>query len=184
MTLTTEERAKRRFDRAYQKSREYQIGTYISTFVAPVFQQMIRAEAAADTSTAWGSGFGVPAIIRGEIKYEGRHIGECVCVTCGKVGPWKGGLNSQAMDTGHFLPGRRASILFEETNVAPQCKYCNRTGGMPEAFRKWMEVVRGQDEIERLERLKNVTKQWTREELVAKKIEYSDRLKAAVERIG
>ena len=87
------------------------------------------------------------------------------------------------MDTGHFLSGRRASILFEEANVAPQCKYCNRTGGEQQLFRKWLVEVRGLETVERLERLKNETKQFTREELVELRIGYKARLKAAEKKL-
>ena len=84
------------------------------------------------------------------------------------------------MHTGHFIGSRKFSILFEEDNVAPQCSSCNAyEGGAPHAFRLWMLEVRGRETIERLERLKNTTRQFTREELVDMRIEYLARLKQA-----
>jgi hypothetical protein len=46
-----------------------------------------------------------------------------------------------------------------------------------------MLAVRGADIVERLERLKATTRQFTRDELVDMRIEYAARLKAAEERM-
>jgi hypothetical protein len=160
-------------DRMLEKSREYQIGTYVNRFVAKEFQRMIRAEAGAKPD---GQEF---AVVHGNIDCVRRSRGQCVCVTCGKAGPWSGGFG-QGMQTGHFLASRRFSILFEEDNVAPQCSYCNGPrGGMPQEYRRWMEHVRGPEVIERLEKLKATSRRFTREELVDMRIEYRRRLKEA-----
>jgi hypothetical protein len=45
--------------------------------------------------------------------------GICRCVTCGKKGHYK------RMQGGHFVPGRRQSILFVEENIHVQCISCN-----------------------------------------------------------
>ena len=159
-------------ERMLEKAREYTTGTYIRKFVANVFQLMIRAEAGCLPAGQ------VNAMKGGYLVKVSRRVGECVCVTCGAVHPWKG--NQGKMHTGHFIGSRRNSILFEETNVAPQCALCNRhKNGMPQAFRAWMEFVRGKEEVERLERLRNTTRQFSREELVEMRLGYMERLKIA-----
>ena len=41
------------------------------------------------------------------------------CVTCGNTYPIK------KMQGGHWIPGRRAAVLFSEQNVHAQCVICN-----------------------------------------------------------
>ena len=169
---TPEQIATRRRQRMIDKAREYQVGTYSRKFVAPVFQQMIRAEAAVLPGS-------ILAIVGGELLSVPRTIGECVCITCGKVHPWKGGVDRfSGMHTGHYLASRRNSILFEEDNVAPQCSHCNyQNGGEQQLFSKWMLAVRGAETIERLEALKRTVVVFSRDELVDMRISFADRLK-------
>lgn len=174
--LTDDEKAQRKRQRKIDKAQEYQIGKYVTKFVAPVFQRMIRAEAGAQPLGL------VTAIIEGHAKQFGRRVGECVCVTCGVTGAWSGGLGG--MHTGHFLAGRRHAILFDEENVAPQCSRCNRyLDGAPQEFRRWMLEVRGMETVVRLTQLKATIRKFTREELVDMRIEYEARLKSAIERM-
>lgn len=175
--LTKQHKAERTRQRMLDKAREYQLGTYSRKFVAPVFQQMIRAEAASEPAGE------TLAVVNAEIRGVFRKIGQCVCITCGKVAPWKGNsIGGGEIETGHFIASRRMSILFEETNVAPQCKYCNRhLGGNQGCYEQWMLFVYGQDEIDRLRKLKNETVQFTREELVDKRLFYKQRLDLAVD---
>lgn len=176
MPLTAEEKAARARDRILEKAKEFSTGTYVSRFVAPLFQRVIRAEAGADHRKL------VIAVVDGEIRQVERNLGQCVCVTCGKVKPWSSGI--LGMHTGHFLSSRRNSILLEESNCAPQCHGCNYyPTGAPEAFRLWMRVVRGQACIERLEKLKTESRSFSREELVDLRIAYAERLAAAEERM-
>ena len=169
---TPEQIATRRRQRMIDKAREYQVGTYSRKFVAPVFQQMIRAEAAVLPGS-------ILAIVGGELLSVPRTIGECVCITCGKVHPWKGGVDRfSGMHTGHYLASRRNSILFEEDNVAPQCSHCNyQNGGEQQLFSKWMLAVRGAETIERLEALKRTVVVFSRDQLVDMRISFADRLK-------
>lgn len=174
--LTPEEKAERARDRMLEKTREMGAGTYSSKVVAPIFQRMIRAEAAALPAGR------THAIANGKLYRVDRLVGECVCVTCGKVGPWSSGIGG--MHTGHFLP-RTAPVLYEEGNVAPQCSYCNRyQGGAPQQYRLWMAAVRGEETIERLERLKATIRSFTRDELVDMKIAFTARLKAAEDQMS
>lgn len=176
MKLSPEDKAARERERMIEKAREYSAGTYCRKFVAPVFQKMIRCENAAQPAAfsrhVWEGG----------ICESYRQIGECVCVTCGEVKAWDSGI--KGMHTGHFLASRRNSILLVEENCAPQCSSCNfYRSGAPSEFRQWMEAVRGIEVIERLEALKRTSVSFTRDELVSMRIEFSRRLKSAVERM-
>ena len=156
------------------KAMEMASGTYCRRFVAPIFQRMIRAEDAArmpDFSRhVWEGG----------ICESWRHIGECVCITCGEVKSWDSGI--KGMHTGHFLASRRNSILLVEENCAPQCSSCNfyRSGAANE-FRQWMLAVRGIKVVERIEALKRESVTFDREQLVDMRIEFARRLKVAIE---
>lgn len=175
--MTPEQKASRARDRMLGKAREFQLGTYSSKFVAPVFQRMIRAEAAAKPAGE------VVAIVGGEPGLIFREVGQCVCVTCGVVGNWKGdSVGGGTIESGHFLASRRMSILFEETNVHPQCKSCNQhLGGNQGVYEIWMRNVYGLEEIDRLRKLKNQTVQFSREALVDMRLSFAARLKAAEE---
>ena len=178
--LTAEVKTERARQRMLEGARKYQIGTYSARFVAPEFQKMIRAEAAAVPS-----GLCV-VIVDGELSQALREVGFCACVTCGKILPWKGNgpWKENALHTGHFLASRRNSILFEEDNVAPQCNYCNfHRDGEQQLFRKWMLAVRGAEAVERLERLKTEVVSYTREQLVDMRIGFAARLRAAEARM-
>jgi len=174
--LSAAEKAARKRQRFIDKAREYSTGTYSNRFVAPVFQKMIRAEWGAQTAGD------TPAVVDGIFGYVYRDVGQCVCVTCGKVKPWT--THNGSMQTGHFIPSRRNSILYRYENTAPQCVWCNQyRGGAVEDYTLWMEEVRGSDTIYMLRQLKNTIRQFTREELVDMRIDYQRRLDLAVERM-
>jgi hypothetical protein len=48
------------------------------------------------------------------------HAGNCKCITCEKTFHYKN------IDAGHFVSRRHIATRFDEMNVFPQCKYCNR----------------------------------------------------------
>lgn len=176
MPLSPEQKAANARTRMLEKAKEFQTTTYLSRFVAPLFQKMIRAEAGAHYHVV------TPAIVNGDMRFVGRSLGQCVCVTCGKVLRWDSGI--KGMHTGHFLASRRNSILLEESNCAPQCSSCNYyRSGAPQEFRLWMRIVRGPECIERLERLKTESRSFGREELVDLRIAYAGRVAAAEERM-
>ena len=179
MALTPEEKAARARDRMTERARCLSPIRYAQKTVSPIFQQMIRAEAAAKKNAL------SEAVRDGTSILVFRRVGQCVCVTCGKLLPWKdNGASCGRLDTGHFLAGRTASILFEETNAHPQCVHCNQhLSGNQANYEIWMRAVYGQEEIDRLRRLKNTTRKFTHEEVVDLKIQYAARLKAAEETI-
>ena len=91
------------------------------------------------------------------IEASDEH-GYCICVTCGRVCFWKG----DGMQAGHFLGGRRHSILFDRRGVNPQCEGCNCTMHLNRnqavmvkervtiAYTMWMMEHHGRDVIEEL----------------------------------
>ena len=172
--LSTEDK---QFRRMLNKAKEFQTSTYIRKFVAPDFQKMIRAEAGAFVGIVW---------VVADGRYVGRtsKLGECRCVTCGAAHPWQKQkqFGTAGVDTGHFVSSRCNSIVFEENNAHPQCVYCNRfLGGNQEAYSTWMLHTYGQEAIDRLQQLRNQSRQFTREELVEMRIGFRDRMKAAME---
>jgi hypothetical protein len=176
MTLPPEVKAERKRRRMIEQIKD--LGKYRGG-VAKVFQKMVRAEAAAIRDGR------ALAIVNGIPTFVPRRIGQCVCVTCGKVGPWKGEyFGGGPIQTGHFPPGRSASILFEPHAAHPQCVHCNYPLSGNEAnYQMWLSRVYGPDEPARLKRLRHETRQFTREELVDMKLEFQSRLKAAEERM-
>lgn len=176
MPLTPEQKAANARTRMIEKAKEFSTGTYLGRFVAPLFQKMIRAEAGADPRQY------VTAVVDGQIRQVERSLGYCACITCGKVLRWDSGI--KGLHTGHFLASRRNSILLEESNCAPQCSSCNYyRSGAPQEFRLWMRMVRGPEAIERLERLKQASRTFGREEIVDMRIAYAARLAAAEARM-
>ncbi len=175
MPLSPEDKASRKRDRMIETVIKRGRGKYVSAILAPLFQEMIRAEAAAKPE-GW-----YPTVVDGKLATVFRRVGQCVCVTCGKVLPWKG---SGVLEAGHFIPGRGMSILFEENGVHPQCNYCNQQlSGNQANYRLWMQLAYGQEEVDRLRRLKQTTRIFTREELVDMRIEFQERLNAAEEKM-
>jgi hypothetical protein len=105
--------------------------------------------------------------------------GNCRCVTCGKRDHYK------KMDAGHFIPGRRQSILFIEENLHPQCVYCNRhLYGNTAEYGLYMLKRYGKKKVEQLRAAKNQTKTYTRHELADMRDGYKARIKAQEQRLG
>lgn len=140
--------------------------------VAVLFQRMIRAE--------YGAKPAGPAIAvqSGQIVAVDRKMGQCVCVTCGRVAKWDAGL--RVMHTGHFVSGRSASIVFDERNVAPQCSHCNvyRHGAAAE-FAIWMVATHSTDVIDELRQKRHAAAAYDRSALVDMWFAFASRLKTA-----
>lgn len=82
------------------------------------------------------------------------------CVTCGVVKHYK------QMQAGHFIPGRRNLILFDERGVHPQCYRCNiELKSNPRKYQAFMERTYGLEVIAELDRLEDMDKQFTPTEL-------------------
>ena len=169
----------RTFEQRYKDLMRHAEWDVWSTYIKKVkksFCQMIRAEYGAVDRDE-------PAVVNGKIEYVHSPIGYCVCVTSGKVYPSAGDNVAGRLDTGHFKQSLR--IVLEETNAHPQSKYNNRPlyGGSGETafYQIYMEHRYGQDEIDRLMRIKHA-KDWqppSIDSLVRKRIEFEDRRDAA-----
>lgn len=140
--------------------------------VAVLFQRMIRAEYGAKPAGP------ASAVQSGKIVAVDRQMGQCVCVTCGRVAKWDAGL--RVMHTGHFVGGRSASIVFDERNVAPQCSHCNvyRHGAAAE-FAIWMLATHGSDVIDELRQKRHTAPAYDRSALVDMWFKFALRLKTA-----
>jgi hypothetical protein len=157
----------KRFQRALERAKQWTYRTLLQK-AATDLQKTIRAE-----SGAW-VGY-ARCVVDGQMTTRLSVLGNCVCVTCGAIHPWK------YMHAGHFLSSRRASIVLEETGIHPQCVRCNTyEGGKPREYELYMGSVYGEEVIDTLQQMKNESKTWQTDELVRLRISYADRLKAAV----
>ena len=114
------------------------------------------------------------------IRMEASDIqGRCQCVTCGVVQSYK------VMHACHFVGGRTMGILFEETNIHPQCRKCNvDLVGDSERYGWYMEKRYGMDEIQRLKRLRWQVTTLTRDQLNEMRETYKRRIKTQEVRLG
>jgi len=87
--------------------------------------------------------------------------GYAKCVTCPRVIHWRDG------DAGHFITRAKEATLFDERNVAFQCKGCNRfQGGKPleheqAIIRKWGSEVPDQLKTKAVQRCKRTESDYT-----------------------
>jgi len=97
--------------------------------------------------------------------------GYCTCVTCGKKGKWR----KDIIDAGHFITRSAMATRWDERNVKPQCRYCNRyRNGRQYAFSKYL----GHNLAEELYlKSKNIVK-FTNDDLEEMIEEYSKKLKS------
>lgn len=120
--------------------------------VAKVFQEMVRLE------------------------YAAENGGVLKCCTC----PAVGAIGENKFDAGHFIPGRRASVIFHDKNCHPQCKSCNDYGGgMRAEYRVFMVETYGEDAVEELEQLGREDHQFTHEQLAELQYHFEVRRNAA-----
>lgn len=71
--------------------------------------------------------------------------GYAECITCGKHDNWKD------MDCGHYITRAVLSTRYDLTNVAPQCRECNRLhNGRPNVFKNKLITKYGKDEVDAL----------------------------------
>lgn len=75
----------------------------------------IKAPTTATRMKVWDTWFSKYVRLNGADKQ-----GMCRCCTCGKIQHWKD------MDAGHFVGRERKTTRWDERNVHPQCRYCNR----------------------------------------------------------
>lgn len=100
-------------------------------------------------------------------KRDADKNGYVACCTCGRVKHWKEG------DAGHFIDGRRNSILYDERNVHFQCKPCNGSfinqkfdrHEIKKRYEDFMVKRYGQKVVDELKKLNNEVKQFSRSDL-------------------
>lgn len=98
-------------------------------------------------------------------KYADKN-GNVKCYTCGKIIPAIGTKEIKGAEAGHGLAGRGNAILFDEELVKPQCYICNVIkGGNYDVFHAKLIKENGFKWFQEKLKLKNKTKQFTREEL-------------------
>lgn len=98
-------------------------------------------------------------------------LGLVACVTCPAVLP------VEVMQAGHFNPGRKNAILYDERGVNPQCYACNIIfKGRPREYDAWMRKNHGQAVIDDLDRLAGTTVQMAAFEHLEVYQKYADRL--------
>ena len=85
------------------------------------------------------------------IRLKYSNNGYCKCVTCGAIKHWKD------IDCGHFIKRDHLLTRFMETNMAPQCRKCNRyMGGREARFAQFIINVYGLSEFEKLMNLEKI----------------------------
>lgn len=119
------------------------------------------------------------------LEAASENTGYCQCVTCGAVLPWK------EMDAGHWIGGRRESILFEEDQVNCQCHKCNRyhianpwgvtakQKKVDAAYDRFMLKTHGQDRMDEMLKRNQKLKIHTKGELLEMIEGYKLRIEAA-----
>lgn len=101
------------------------------------------------------------------------------CISCGKKRDGRFiPLYGHDYDGGHFIPvGRNKSLSLEPTNIHAQCVYCNRDlKGNYGEYRKGLIARYSLEYVEKLES-DHAPRHYTRDELVAKKQHYAEKLR-------
>ena len=110
--------------------------------------------------------------LRDRLEENGFPTDYAACITCGKVDTWK------ALQAGHFVPGRRPSILFDERNCHAQCYACNchKDGNLIEYWPVMIERY-GEEVVEELRWLSKQERRFKYEELKELHEKYTKKVK-------
>lgn len=102
-----------------------------------------------------------------------------LCVTCGKQH------DIRDLQAGHYIPGRKNAILFDERGVHAQCRGCNIWGrGQPQKFHAFMLGEYGQEVIDELVRQANTRRKFTEGDLAEMAAEFTRRTEEMEEAHG
>lgn len=157
--LTPEQKAENARQRIIDRLKCLRIGT-AKGVVAREFQKMIRWE------------------------YAASHGGILHCCTCDSAEPIEGHGGQGRFDSGHFIGGRRASLIFDERNCHPQCKQCNKFfSGRPDRYEAFMVATYGARVVEELRELGRQDRKFTFAELADLLIGFRKRIKTAKEKL-
>lgn len=101
------------------------------------------------------------------------------CICCGRTGTNVDGLHAHGWDAGHYRSTGSASHLrFNEDNCHRQLVYCNRHGaGRAVDYRIGLVARIGLQRVEALE-ASNEPRKWERDELIAIRAQYAEKLKS------
>ena len=99
-----------------------------------------------------------------------------ICCSCGKTYPAFGVGCAQA---GHFIPGRKNAVLFDERNVHGQCYNCNHTlkGNWP-GYMSFMLKKYNQAVVDELLRLNKTVRKYREPELEEIRDKYKQKIQA------
>jgi len=77
------------------------------------------------------------------------NSGYCTCCTCGRTFLWT------EIDAGHYVGRACIPLRYDEMNVHPQCKYCNRfREGMKDEYALFLIKTYGEDILNELHQKK------------------------------
>ena len=119
------------------------------------------------------------------LEYAAKTGGWLNCVTCDARYRWDDG---NRFDAGHFIGGRRASVIFAESptpNCFPQCKKCNNFhSGRPDRYQAFMLDVFGEKAVEELRALSRQDHKFTHEQLADLMMQFRARIKIAERKLA
>ena len=99
------------------------------------------------------------------------HSGNCKCITCERTFYYKD------IDAGHFVSRRHIIVRFDELNVHPQCKRCNRfLNGLQYEYGKAIDMLYGKGTADKLVSLSKQTTKIENYELEEKYFFYKKNL--------
>jgi len=106
------------------------------------------------------------------IRFKNAPKGYCKCITCGKIEP------PEDMDAGHYISRGVKTLRFDERNVHPQCRKCNRFGeGVKDEYALALIKLYGPDILDELNKEKQGFKIYTVLELKEMRKEYRKLIK-------
>ena len=130
-------------------------------------------------------------VFQAMIRWEAAVDGWVQCVTCGDKHVVEN--TSLTMDAGHYAPRQFGRYAFDERNVHPQCKRCNRPeaqggrAGATDEMYLFIRTVHGEEVAEELRQAKFAKTKahpYSIVELQEMREEYRRRLKQAKDNNG
>lgn len=96
---------------------------------------------------------------------------QCKCITCGSI---KKSFGRGQIHAGHFIPGRKNSVLFVEEIVHGQCWNCNyNLNGNWVEYERVMIAQHGRDKVEEWKALSRKIIKFTVDELLEIEVKYT-----------